>query len=103
MPRPPEPQPLRHEQLPGAAAQPLGDCCDAGCRGLAQPMHLLPVLSQVPGCYLHSPPRLQPGYFSKFQVGRLSVFIDVVASRGMRQGQICLCFRRAARPTSRAR
>lgn len=24
---------------------------------------------QVPACYLHSPPRLQPGYFSKFQVG----------------------------------
>ena len=23
---------------------------------------------QVPACYLHSPPRLQPGYFSKFQV-----------------------------------
>lgn len=22
---------------------------------------------QVPQCYLHSPPRLQPGYFQKFQ------------------------------------
>jgi CCR4-NOT transcriptional regulation complex NOT5 subunit len=22
---------------------------------------------QVPACYLHNPPRLQPGYFAKFQ------------------------------------
>ncbi len=22
---------------------------------------------QVPQCYLHTPPRLQPGYFQKFQ------------------------------------
>jgi CCR4-NOT transcriptional regulation complex NOT5 subunit len=24
-------------------------------------------LVQVPACYLHNPPRLQPGYFAKFQ------------------------------------
>lgn len=24
-------------------------------------------LAQVPACYLHNPPRLQPGYFAKFQ------------------------------------
>ena len=25
------------------------------------------LLLQVPQCYLHAPPRLQPGYFQKFQ------------------------------------
>ena len=30
------------------------------------PPPALPAI-QVPACYLHSPPRLQPSYFSKFQ------------------------------------
>ena len=30
-------------------------------------MLVLPMHEQVPACYLHAPPRLQPGYFAKFQ------------------------------------
>jgi NOT2 / NOT3 / NOT5 family len=31
-----------------------------------QPIRVI-MSSQVPACYLHNPPRLQPGYFAKFQ------------------------------------
>ena len=32
-----------------------------------QPLSDERCLLQVPACYLHNPPRLQPGYFAKFQ------------------------------------